>query len=230
MPMTLAQAIEGTQDRLNELGSTGVAWQLSSLRRWINEAVQDIARRTETLLVNEDLAIDIGDSGVQLPADVLRVHQVAYTEGTDRTIALEYRAFNAIDATWYANTTTAVQARPREFTLRGAPPNLELLVNPRPSVAGTITVHYYKLPAKLATDGTDDTDQLEVVEAYTDLVLDYACFLALRRDRDPRWQEHRLAYEENLKAMLDQTRHWSDQAAHVNRQGNSVPDWIVYPY
>lgn len=228
MPMTLAQAIEGTQDRLNELGSTGVAWQTSSLRRWINEGVQDVARRTETLLVHDDIPIAMGASGVALPANVLRVHQVAYTEATDRTSSLEYRAFNAIDATWYANTTTAIQARPREFTLRGAPPTLELLVNPRPSVAGTITVHYYKLPAKLATDGSQDASALEVVEAYTDLVLDYACFVALRRDRDPRWQEHRLAYEENLKAMLDQTRHWSDQAAHVNRQGHAVPDWIVY--
>ena len=228
MPLTMAQAITRTQDRLDELGAP-IAWQLTSLRRWINEGVRDVARRTETLLVDVELPLAAGESGTTLPADVLRVHRAAFTEGTDRTYGLEFRDFNAVDAVWYTNATTAIQATPREFALKGFPPQLDILVNPRPSTPGTLTVHYYALPVELADDGTDDGEDLQVVEAYTDLVVDYASFLALRRDRDPRWQEHRVAYEDNLTAMLDATRRWSDQAGNVSRSGQQLPDWLVYP-
>lgn len=228
MPTTLTTAISQARERVGELSPT--AWSDQALRGWINEAVRDIARRTETLQTEETISVDAGDQEVDLPANVLRVYRATFTEDNNptNTYPLEYADFNAMDSIWWSRQAST-QSTPRMFTMWGAPPALKAVLYPRPSTDGELEVFYYRLPDKLAIDGSDDSELLDVVEGYDDLVYDYAAYLALRRDRDPRWQEHRVSYEQAITAMMDQTRRWSDQPGAMSRSGAMIPQWLYDP-
>ena len=225
MTMTLATALTATRQRLDETNAAG--WADPELRRWINEAVTDIARKTEVLQTTAELDVDALDAEHTLSAGVLPAYPATYTEdGNDHIYPLEYMDFNAADSVWWTNMATT-EARPRIFTLWGYPPTLKAVLYPVPSVAGTLTVYYYANPTPLATDGTDDAEELVAAEGYLDLILEYATSMALRRDRDPRWKEHKAKYDEDLNAMIEMTRRWSDQAGTISRQGYGLPDWLV---
>ena len=60
-----------------------------------------------------------------------------------------------------------------------------MILYPTPSYAGTISLHYYRLP----TAPSSDSDTLDLPVGWEDCAYLYAEYLALRRDRDPRWQE-----------------------------------------
>ena len=116
------------------------------------------------------------------------------------------------------------------FTLWGYPPQLKIVLYPKPGLAGTLTVYYYKVPDDLATDGSAASTTLSVPNGWEDLVYEYVTYLALRRDRDPRWQEAKAAYDEKLTAMLDLTTRWSDQSGSITPSGLMVPDWLINGY
>ena len=135
MTMTLATALTATRQRLDETNAAG--WADPELRRWINEAVTDIARKTEVLQTTAELDVDALDAEHTLPAGVLRVYRATYTEdGNDHIYPLEYMDFNAADSVWWTNMATT-EARPRIFTLWGYPPTLKSVLYPFPSLAGT---------------------------------------------------------------------------------------------
>lgn len=225
MAMTQAQALTALRERLDE--ATATAWTDVQLRRWVNEAVNDIARRTETIQVTANLDVDAGDQDHTLPATTLRVYRAEYIEDNNQKVyPLEWVDFNAADSVWWVDQATT-DGRPRIYTLWGYPPNLQIKLYPVPSVNGTLRVHYYSAPTALATDGTAASTNLSVPEGYTDLVLDYAEYKALRRDRDPRWQEAKAEYEQHLEQMTDMTRRWSDQASSISLAGYGLPDWLV---
>lgn len=225
MSMTLTQAITAVRERLDEVDAAG--WSDVELRRWINEAVTDIARKTETVQSTDAIDVTAGEQSHDLATDVLRVYRATYTEdGNSHIYPLEYADFNAADSVWWSDQAIT-QSRPRMFTMWGYPPTLQAILYPTPSVDGTLTVYYYAAPAALATDGSDDTETLSVVEGYSDLILEYAAYMALRKDRDPRWKEHKGMYDEHLDAMMAMTRRWSDQAGTLTRAGNGLPDWLV---
>lgn len=228
MPMTLGQAMTAVRSRLGE--PTAIAWSDVDLRGWINEGVRDVARRTESLQTTDAYILPADTREFVIPAtNLLRVYSAYWADsGNAQMNPLEYRDFNAMDSIW-ANQQQITSGTPNTYTLWGFPPALKLLLYPTPVQAGTLTLHYYIAPAALATDGTADATQLQVVEAYTDLVIEYATYLALRRDRDQRWQEARVAYEDNLQMMQDQTRRWTDQAGTFTSAGNALPNWLVDP-
>lgn len=228
MAMTQAQALTALRERLDE--TTATAWTDAQLRRWINEAVNDIARTTETVQSTVNLDVDAGDQDHTLPATTLRVYRAEFIEdGSQKVYPLEFVDFNAADSVWWTDQAMT-DGTPRIYTLWGYPPTLNCKLYPVPSVNGTLRVHYYAAPAALATDGTAGSTTLAVPEAYTDLILDHAEYKALRRDRDPRWQEAKAQYDENLAKMMDMTRRWSDQASNVSLAGYGVPDWLVGDY
>lgn len=225
MTMTQAQALTAVRERLDETDSAG--WSDVEIRRWINEAVTDIARKTETVQSTTALDVDAGDADHTLPTNTLRVYRATYKEdGNDHIYPLEYVDFNAADSIWWTDQAIT-EARPRMFTMWGYPPTLSAKLYPVPSINGTFTVYYYAAPTPLATDGSAASTALTVPEPYLDLVLEYATYLALRRDRDPRWKEHKQMYDEHLGMMIDMTRRWSDQAGTVSRMGTGLPNWLV---
>jgi hypothetical protein len=214
------------RDRLDE--TTARQWTDPMLRGWINDAARDIARKSETLQDREDVAVVSGTREYTLPADIIRVHRAEYKATGDTLVyPLEYRDFNSMDGVWHTQQEVS-EATPMFFTMWGYPPTLKMVLYPTPSIAGVVKVFYYKVPANLATDGSDAGVALDCPEGWEDLILDFAEYRALRRDADPRWRESKELYDENLGAMFDTTRRWSDQAGViVNDSGFGVPAWLV---
>lgn len=227
MSMTMGQALSAVRVRLDEVNAAG--WADAEIRGWINEAVRDISRKTETLLTRASISVTAGDQDITMPTDILRVMKVEWTEdGNDRVYALELIDFVAADSVWWTDQAIT-ESRPRMFTMRGYGGSHVGVLYPKPSIDGDLIVHYYAVSTDLATDNTDDAETLTIQAGFEDLVLDYVAYLALRRDRDPRWKEHKATYDENLQSMLEQTRRWTDQAGSLTRAGYPIADWVVNP-
>jgi len=231
--VTQAEAVTKVRERLDE--TTAATWTDAQLRGWINEAVRDVARLSETIQSTATITITSTDitNGVQewtLDSTTLRVYRVEYkATGQTNVYPLEYGDFNNLDAVWWTRKTIST-GTPQMFTLWGYPPQLKIVLYPKPALAGTLTVYYYKVPADLATDGTAASTTLSVPNGWEDLVYEYVTYLALRRDRDPRWQEAKQAYDEKLAAMVDLTARWSDQSGSITPSGSMLPDWLIHGY
>ncbi len=225
---TLGTLAEEVRDRLDE--STAKFWGDAQIRKWINEAVRDIARRAEVFEVSADLNGVQGQKEYTLAQDVIRVHRVEYVadknDANSRIYAMEYRDFNSMDAVWWTQQSST-GLHPCYFTLWGYPPNLKMIVYPQPYDSnGKFVVHYFKVPADLATDGSEDGSTVTLPTGWDALVIFYAEYVALRKDADQRWVEAKQLYEEQLGEMIDRTRRWSDQADAIQWNGSLLPSWL----
>lgn len=227
MPTTLGEALSSLRSRLDD-NLTSVVWTSAHLRQWINEGVKDIARRTEGLRVEDVLTATAGVQEYTLPSDAIRIHKVTYQADDQEAIhTLDYHEFSTTDAVWWTQQAIT-QSTPHMWTTWGYPPALKLVIYPKPSQDGDLTVYYYKLPSNLATDGDDDDTDLDIPEGWDDAVVLYAEYCALRRDRDPRWQEAKQLYEENVGQLMVLTRTFVDQPGTiVNDRGRVLPGWLT---
>ena len=221
MAETLGQLIEAVREQLAE--ATGEQWDDDMLTRWINDGAMDIARKAEVLQDREDVDCSDGVAEYTLPTDVLRVHRVEFYFDSDTSTKypLEYRDFQNMDSVWYTNQSS--EGTPGYYTLWGFPPSLKIVLFPVPSADGTAKVFYYRIPTRRY--GT--ADAIELPEGYHDLLVHYAEYRALRRDRDPRWQEAKALYDEGLSDMLELTNRWSDQAGMIDTGSTHLPHWLV---
>ncbi|MDP6717446.1 MAG: hypothetical protein QGF59_02270, partial [Pirellulaceae bacterium] len=105
---------------------------------------------------------------------------------------------------WSSQTTS--KGYPTFYTMWGYPPSLKVVLYPTPSEAGTLKVFYY--------------------QHSTDLATTYCEMVALRKDRDPRWQEARALYMDTLTEMQDRTRRWTDQGDFIQVGQTYVPGWL----
>jgi hypothetical protein len=217
---TLSVVRGDVRDRLNE--ATAREWTDGMLTRWINDATRDIARRSECLLDRQDITAIAGTQEYALPSNTVRVDRIEWRpSGSTQVIPLEYMDFNNADAVWWTSQTVS-QGTPGIFTTWGFPPNLKLVVYPTPGGAGTFKCFYYRLPTAAAADG----DTVEVPEGWEDAIAEYAEAMALRRDGDPRWQEAKQLYEENVSHLIDVTRRFVDQAGAITVGTTQVPGWL----
>lgn len=218
---TLTSLLADVRDRLDE--TTANQWTDAMLTRWINEGLRDVARRTETLMDRDTIAAVAGVQEYTLGTDMLRVYRVEYKRTGDTQIYnLEYKDFNNLDAVWWTSQAIT-QNTPSYFTMWGYPPAAKLIVYPKPAAAGTFTVFFYKTPALLVSG----SDVAEIPDGWFDIIVNYCEFVALRRDADPRWQEAKSLYEENLNNMYELTRRWTDQAGSIDSNtGSMVPAWL----
>lgn len=217
---TLLELRTSVRDRLAE--SIASQWLDPMLNRWINEGLQDVARRTETLQDWTDIAATVGLQQYTLPSNIIRVYRTEWRPTSGQVNVMEYRDFNNMDSVWWGSQTTA-QSTPVLFTMWGFPPTLKMIVYPSPASAGSFRVYHYRLPAVLASD----TAIAEIPEGWTDLVVSYCEYMALRRDRDPRWQEAKSLYEQSVEQMLDMTRRWTDQAGMIDTDSGTP---LLHPF
>lgn len=223
---TQAQFITKARSRLNE--ATARQWTDQQLREWINEGARDIARRTEALEDRDTIVGVIGTSEYSLATDIVRVHRVEWTPTNEDTTQLEYVDLQNLDAFGWRQRTMQ-QDRPYVYSIWGSGAALKLLVFPVPGTAGSFTIWQYRLPAVLAESSSADANTaVEIPQAWDDILLDYIEYRALRKDRDPRWQESKAMYDENSAQMYDNTRRWVDQAGMILPGGGSaLPAWLT---
>lgn len=226
MTVTMATALIAVREALEE--PTERQWTNVELRRWINEGMRDVARRTRCLASRSDVVAVAGTQEYTMPTDVVAVHRVEYrATGNSQVYPLEYRDFESMDEVWWTHQSIT-QSTPAIWTQWGFPPSLKLVVYPKPSIGGTFKVFYYRLPVAINTNGSEDANTLEVPEGWEDAVYHYAEYRALRKDRDPRWQEAKARYEEVLGDLHDTAIRYSSQAGMVVSGGTSsfVPMWL----
>lgn len=207
---TQADLVANARSRLDE--PTANQWTDVEIRRWINEAAKDIARRTESLQATASINSIASTQQYTAPVDTLRVYRVEYIDASNKSTVLEYRDFNNMDSVWWSSQLT-VTGTPQLYTMWGFPPTLKIVVYPTPqSSADAFKVYYYRTATELATDGTAGSSTVDVPTGREELVIDYVEYMALRKDRDPRWQEAKALYDEKVNNMFEQTRRWTDQA------------------
>lgn len=210
MTITMGQALAATRVRLDE--STATAWTDVELRGWINEAVAEISRRTESLETVATITVTAATSLVDLPTNILRVSRLEWWVDSDgtRVYPLEIREKFAMDAIW-AGGQKMTQGTPQYAALQGFPPSLKAEIYPLPGADGELHVTYYASPAPLATDTSADSSMLTIPTGWEDLIYDYATQAAQRRDANPAWQDTRQVFESKLQQMWDMVQFFHNQ-------------------
>lgn len=221
MAEALSTILTDAKERIAD--STGKFWSDTMLKQWINRALKDIARRGEVLETTDDIAWSIGVASNNLPTDIFRVHRVEYiiTAGTN-VYSLEARDIHEMDSLWGRNQVQQ-QAYPAFYTIWGIMGvDAKVYIYPVPSQAGTMRLWSYRLPATVSADA----DVCEVPAGWEDLIPLYCEYIALRRDSDPRWQDAKALYEQELSDMINLTRSHHDQAHWITVPAVNQAPWL----
>lgn len=224
---TVAAILEQVRDNLDE-PSEG-QWLDAQLRRWLNAGVDELARDARFDEQQADIAVSIGTQEVTIPADVLVIqHAYFLPTGDNRQIPLTAYHYEQMDNIWghWQNQTTG---DPECFAPRGLAPNLKVFLYPVPDRAGTLRVFYTGRPTPIADDGSDDANQVSIPSAWDDALVHYIEFRALRKDRDPRYQEAFALFVETRESLKESDV--LEQARTVVHDGNlgGMPRWLVDP-
>lgn len=205
---------------------TAAQWSDVNLRRWINEANRDLARSTRH--IKEQLSIDCvaGTASYSLAATTLAVEHAWLYDG-DRHYALEPQHMENMDAVRGRDWSRA--GNPMFYSTQGFAPSLTILVHPVPTSSDhDLIIYVSRLPVEIATDGTDDTDVIEIPQAWYDAIADYVEFKALRRDRDPRWQEAFQMYTGKRDALINNPDYLPiNRGMIADPVSGYLPEWLV---
>lgn len=229
MTLTVNNIIDASRSRLDE--TNAAQWTNTELKRWLNEGARDLARRTRHLRDTDTFTTTAGTAEYTIPADVLEIEQVYYAPGDGRQIPLVPRAFEGMNAVWGQNQATGGQ--PAMYTLWGTPPNLKIRLFPVPDTSSkTVTTYVVRLPASITENDASDTTALEWPLAWVDLLKDYVEYCALRKDRDPTWQEAYSLYNQRVDDMIVNSEYMNvprEVIADPMVAGGVVPRWIADP-
>lgn len=217
MPVTLSDAIRRIRSRLNE--TSPQLWTDTELTDWINDGCRDLARKAEDLLTfDTSIAIVPGVSKYTPPADVIRVHRAEFVPtGSTQTYPIVPSNQQEMDLIWGTNQSTP-SSYPQWFVTTGYPGGagagaFTIQFFPVPSQGGTVNLFYYKLPYRFLDPNLNPAElakNVEVVEGWDDLITLYAEWNALRKSRDPRWQEAKQLYDQELDYLINITRYFHD--------------------
>ena len=223
MTTTVADAVLSLRERLDE--TTAAQWTDVQLRRWLNEGIRDIARRTRHYMDTDTIAVSADDGEYTVTADVLHIMAVYFTPtGDSRMIRLEARSWEGMDNIW-ADQQNIASSYPALFTTYGYSPTLTLKLFPVPSTDGSLTLHIARLPAAL--DVATGAGNIDVIEGWLEVVYDYAEYMALRKDRDPRWQESMQMYEQKLQNLIEMGDALNAPGEFSFSGSGMLPNWLT---
>jgi hypothetical protein len=199
------------------------AWTNTQLTSYLNMGQADVQRKAEALMAELQITVTPNVQRYSAPTDTLRIYRLEYVPSNSlQTYGLEFRGYNEMDAVWgtYQQYTGAF---PSLYTLWQNPPNLLIVTYPVPSQAGVLNCFYYRQPVAMV----NNTDTMDCLPGFEDVIYDYAVYRALRQDADPRWKDQFTLYENNLTNMIDLSRRFTDQANWVSTGSSNVPAWLV---
>lgn len=200
-------------------------WSNTELTNWINECCANVARKIEWKRAEMDIDITANQQNYTGPTDLIRIYRITFQpteDPTNNTYTVEFRGMMEMDQIWGINQEWPANY-PLYYTTWKVPPTLNIQLYPVPSVDGVIQVYYYQQITPVA-EGSDDVD---ILEGYEDIVIDYTLYRALRKDADPRWQEFKSTYEDKLTDLYDNSRTFQDQAGTFTTGQAALPEWLV---
>jgi hypothetical protein len=220
MATSVADAVTAIRERLDE--PTAAQWTDVQLRRWLNEGLRDIARRTRLYTDQNTQAVTANLQEYTLDADILAIEHVlwAATADPNRKVPLEARAFSGVQR--YVNETGS---DPYFYTTYGHPPTLKVQLWPTPTRAGTLYIYGPVLPA--AINVAAGGGNIDAIEAWLEVAYDYCEYMAQRKDKDAAgWKDTFSLYEGKVQHMIEQAS-TDDSLGEMIFTGNSlVPTWL----
>lgn len=225
MPTTVVEAVKALRERLDEKNPG--TWEDRELRRWLNEGIRDIARRTQALTDVDTIAVVSGTGEYTVTADVLRINFVYFNPtGQTQQYPLEARPWEAMNNVWWSEQNR-MAGYPAMYTTYGFPPNLKVKIFPVPNSTGTLTLHVARLPATL--DIATGAGNIEMVEGWLEVAYDYAEMMAQRKGRNPLWRESMELYEAKVLDMINTIETLNANGEIIWAGGSMVPrhlaDW-----
>ncbi len=226
---TLSEVRLEVRDAIDEV-EPGQFWTDAQLNVWINEGCRDIARRSESIQsFITSITVNVGQATYPLPSNVIRLHRVQFRPtGSQQTYKMMLTTYEEMDQVW--GIQQDIQSSYPTFAMMwgtsgntSADAQLLLRVYPVPANPGTLEVFYYRLPTPLV----NDTDVVEVPAGWHDLISAYCIYKALRKDRDPTWQDAKAEYEEKMQYLIDVTRELHDAGRYISTEsGIPQPQWL----
>lgn len=214
MATTLATALLAVRERLDE--ATAREWGDVPLRRWLMEGSRDVARKTFALFDQVDVALTLNVPEYTAPTNILHIHMAEWLPGDGRRIPMLGRSREAMP--WGPSQDQMI-SNPVYYTWWGFPPTLKIKVYPVPYINSTLRLFVSRLPAVLLTDGTNDGSNLDFPEGWIEVLYDYCEYRALRKDQDPRWQESKALYDEQIINMHQYAMTYIRDTGEVTREG-----------
>lgn len=215
------------RERLDE--ATPTFWSDAILNTWLNEGAKEIARRTECLPTSQSLAVTAGVTAYNAPTNMVRIHKVDHRRSGDDIWPLEYRDLGSMDSVWGAYRTA--QGRPVAWTMWGPAGAATMTIYPSPSestvLPNGLVIYYYRLPASMVGDAS----VVDLPEGWDELPILYAEYVALRKDRQPTWQEAKAEFEAKMQEMMVLTHRLTDQVGsyYGEPMRTGLPAWLVDP-
>jgi len=219
MTTTVAEATAALRERLNE--STESQWTNLQLRRWLNEGIRDIARRTRLYTDQSTQAVTANVGELTLAANILALeHELWKATADTRKTPLEARAF--VGVMKYVNETGA---DPGYYSTYGHPPTLKIQLWPTPTRAGTLYYYGPTLPATMDVAG--GTGNIDVIEGWLEVAYDYCEYMALRKDRQREdWKDAFTLYEAKVQNMIDMFPTDEAPGEFMFTGTSLVPNWL----
>lgn len=256
MPQTLQDVIRRVRSMLNEpayptlptsspsIGPFPRYYTDTELTDWINDGLRDVSRRAEDL-ITFDTTITVapyvpvpGQSApvYNLQDDIVRVQRIEFvpTGAINQTYPLQASTQQQMDQVWGTYQQNPA-SYPQFWVTRGYPGgtgrnNFVLQIYPVPSQGGTLQVYYYRQPTRLL-DPVSDPPQylvtLDIVEGWEDMVIDFAVYKAMQKQRNPEWKDRKSEYEEKVDQIINVTRQWTDQPSYMTFGTRFMPSWLT---
>jgi hypothetical protein len=198
-------------------------WKDIELLGWLNEAMRDAGRYTRHIRDTKQVAVMSGLSEYTLPDDVIEVENAYFLPGDGRQIPLSGQSFDNLDASWGSWQNMQV-GEPQTFALWGTPPALKMKLYPSPSQAGTVSMLVVRMPQNVVST----VSAVDWPPAWLDVLEDYMEMAALRKARDPRWQEAFTMYTQK-RDMLDTNGDYdtNPQTFVFDGYAGILPRWLV---
>lgn len=227
MATTVATAITAIRERLDE--ATASQWSEIMLRRWLNEGLRDIGRRTYHYQTASTLAVVAGTGTYTADADIIRINQVYFqpTADTTQKIPLQARTWAAMDEVW-GNRQDLQSGYPVMFATRGYSPQVIIKLFPVPSVAGTLFMNTARMPANLDIAG--GTGNIDCPEAWVEIAYFYCEFMARRKDKD--YEGAKDSFEQYglmIDNMITNGDYLNATDEFVFHGAGWLPGWLVDP-
>lgn len=227
MTTTIANVLIRTREMLDE--TTAARWTDVSLRAWLNDGLNDVARETQALKDIATFNTVASTAEYTLAANILAVEFVYFVTSDGRYVPLDPIAFEGADQVWgqYQNQTSY---QPTVFTVWGFPPALKIRLYPVPSAVNQISMRVSRLATQIDTTGAGDASAIDFPDGWIDTLVDYCEHRALRSDRDPRWQEAAASYREKRDSLkmvdyLDVNRTIINDPGTIGGIPSFIADW-----
>ncbi len=227
MPTTVADAVTSIRERLDE--ATSSQWTDQQIRRWLNEGIREMARRTFHYQDSDTIAVLAGTGIYTCDTDVLRINQVYWSPTTDTTqkIPLEAHQWATMDQQW-GNRQDLQSGYPFSFATRGYAPTLTIKLFPVPTVTGTLYLNVARMPAQInvAAGGGN----VDAPEGWVEVAYFYCEYMARRKDRDMEMSgEAKQQFEMLIGSMIENGDYTNAPDEFTWTGTGYLPDWLTNP-